>query len=361
MHPILARGKRLALYLGVWMVAGVLLSSLLARPDGPGSPEALAIALPLAATYAFFCLSAWYVSRSAPLATTGTIRVVASALSAALISSAAWLLLARVWIEALSRRGVVADASATFDRDDTVLFGFGVLLYLLSLAGSYLLASFELSREAERRALEGLVLAREAELRSLRAQIDPHFLFNSLHSISALTTVDPQAARRMCVLLADFLRESLALGAEDHIPLSREMDLVKRYLEIERVRFGDRLRVELDDGESGACLVPPLLLQPLVENAVTHGIAHMIDGGTLRVAAARGEGTVTFTIENPCDPERPRGTGTGLGLANVRARLRALHSDDAQLRAGEQGELWRVEIVLPVDLAQRAAGYGQGR
>jgi two-component system sensor histidine kinase AlgZ len=84
---------------------------------------------------------------------------------------------------------------------------------------------------------------------------------------------------------------------------------------------------------------------------VTHGIAHRIDGGTIRVAASRGEGTVTFTVANPCDPDRPRGTGTGLGLSNVRARLRALHGDDARLRAGEEDGVWRVEIVLPVDLA----------
>ena len=349
MHPILARGGRLALYLGVWLLAGVLLSSLIARPGGPGAGEALAIALPLAIIYAFFCLSAWYLSRSAPIATTGTLRLITSVLTAALISSAAWLFLARIWIETLARRRIVADAAATFDRNDTVLFGFGLLLYLLSVASGYLLASFELSREVERRALEGQVLAREAELRSLRAQIDPHFLFNSLHSIGALTTLDPQAARRMCVLLADFLRESLALGGEDRIPLGREMDLVRRYLDVERVRFGDRLRVELDTGNAGSCLVPPLLLQPIVENAVTHGIAHRIDGGTINVDASRGEGTLTLSVANPCDADRPRGTGTGLGLSNVRARLRALHGDEARMRAGEEEGVWRVEIVLPID------------
>jgi signal transduction histidine kinase len=347
MHPILARGGRLALYLGVWLAAGILLSSLIARPGGPGSIEALAIALPLAIVYAFFCLSAWYVSRGAPLANTGAIRLLVTTLASALITSAVWLLLARAWIEMLAGRGLVADASATFDRNDTVLFGFGLLVYLLSLAGGYLLASFEVSREAERRALEGMVLAREAELRSLRAQIDPHFLFNSLHSISSLTTIDPQAARQMCVLLADFLRESLALGGADRIPVNRELDLIRRYLQIEHVRFGDRLRVDLDAADAGACLVPPLLLQPIVENAVTHGIAHTIDGGVVRVTASRGERTVTFAVENPCDRDRPRSSGTGLGLANVRARIRALHGDDAWMRAGEEDGIWRVEIVLP--------------
>jgi hypothetical protein len=348
MHPILARSGRLALYLGTWCAAGVLLSSLIARPGGPGSTDALAIALPLALTYAFFCLSAWYVCRSAPIATTGSIRLVATIGMATLVTSSVWLLIGRGWIELLARRGIVSDARSTFDRNDTVLFGFGLLLYLLSLAGSYLLESFEQSREAERRALEGQVLAREAELRSLRAQLDPHFLFNSLHSISALTTVDPLAARRMCVLLGEFLRDSLALGAEQRIPLHRELDLVRRYLDIERLRYGDRLRVELAARGADACMVPPLLMQPVVENAVTHGIAHLIEGGTIRVAATPGPGTVTMTVENPCDPDRPRSRGAGLGLSNVRARLRALYGHDAQVRAGEEGGVWRVEIVLPL-------------
>ena len=98
------------------------------------------------------------------------------------------------------------------------------------------------------------VLAREAELRSLRAQLDPHFLFNCLHSISALTTADPPAARRMCLLLAEFLRETLALGAERRITIARELKLVDRFLSVERIRFGDRLDVDLSADADAAAL-----------------------------------------------------------------------------------------------------------
>jgi signal transduction histidine kinase len=346
MHPILARGGRLALYLGVWTLVGTLLAGLLAGPGGLSTAQALAIAMPLAVTYAFFCLSAWYVSRTMPLATTGLLRLAGTTLSAAVVSSAAWLVLGRVWIELVARRGVVRDAVGAFQSAGTLLFGFGLLLYLLSLAVSYLFGSFEQSRETERRGLQVQVLAREAELRSLRAQIDPHFLFNSLHSISALTVADPQAARRMCLLLADFLRESLALGSEERITVERELRLVGRFLEIERVRFGDRLHVELTAAGAETCVVPPLLLQPLVENAVTHGVARVVEGGTIRVAASRGASRLTIVVENPCDPDRPRRTGTGLGLANVRARLRALHGDDAQVSAAEHDGVWRVEVVM---------------
>ena len=349
MHPILARGGRLALYLALWILVGGLLAALLAGQGGLTWRAAFAVALPLASAYAFVCLSAWYVSRSMPLAATGAGRIIATALTAAVISSAGWLLLGRIWIGVLARSAFGIDSAATFGGIERLLFGFGVLLYLLSLAVSYLLAAFEESRETERRALQVQVLAREAELRSLRAQIDPHFLFNCLHSISALTTVDAPAARRMCVLLAEFLRDSLALGAADRITLARELALVERFLEVERVRFGNRLQTEVSSGGADACLVPPLLLQPIVENAVTHGVAHVLSGGTIRVAAAHTGSTLSIVVENPCDPDRPRAGGTGVGLANVRARLRALHGTEARVTASEHDGTWRVELVLPAE------------
>ena len=351
MHPILARGRRLALYLGAWTLVGLLLAALLAAPGALGPAASLGIAIPLALVYAFFCLSAWYVARSTPLGPTGPIRLAVTALTASVISSAAWLIVARGWLQLFARGETLAQVDRAFPALRPLIFGFATLLYLLSLAVSYLLATFEHSREAERRGLEGQVLAREAELRSLRAQIDPHFLFNSLHSISALTTADPPAARRMCMLLADFLRDSLALGSEDRITAAREVGLAERFLDIERVRFGDRLRIDVSDAGAGPCLVPPLLLQPIVENAVTHGVAHVLAGGTIRIALSRNAGTLTMVVESPCDPDRPRRTGTGLGLANVRARLRALYGDDARIGAREEDGIWRVEVSLPAETA----------
>jgi two-component system sensor histidine kinase AlgZ len=347
MHPILARGGRLALYLGLWLLVGGLLAALLAGVGALPWGESLAVAIPMALAYAFVCLSAWYVSRSMPLVTTGALRIVATAITAAVISSAIWLLVARGWVEVFARGAGRFDVGRAFPALRALIFGFGVLIYLLSLAVSYLIAAFEASQEAERRALELQVLAREAELRSLRAQIDPHFLFNSLNSISALTAADPPSARRMCVLLGEFLRESLAVGAHDRITVARELRLVERFLAVERIRFGDRLQVEISGGDAGECLVPPLMLQPIVENAVTHGVAHVLEGGAVRVSASRSGDVLSLVVENPCDPDRPKGTGVGVGLANVRARLRALHGLDARLVATENKGVWRVEVALP--------------
>jgi signal transduction histidine kinase len=359
MHPILEHKGRLALYLGLWVMVGALLALALTGRLGLTWLQATLISLPVASAYAFVCLSAWYVARSLPIVTTGTPRIVGTGIVAAVISSAGWLALARLWVAILVRRGWIPDA-ARAGGHESLIFGFGVLLYVLSLAISYLLITFEETREAERRALEVQVLAREAELRSLRAQIDPHFLFNCLHSISALTTADPPAARRMCLLLGDFLRETLALGGEDRISVARELKLVERFLAVERIRFGDRLDVDIEAAPGTESeLVPPLLLQPIVENAVTHGIAHMLERGTIRITATRAAARLSVLVENPCDPDRPRRTGSGVGLSNVRARLKAMHGADALVRTSEQNGTWRVELSFPAQVAAVAPRQAQ--
>jgi hypothetical protein len=346
-HPILAASGRLSLYLGAWVLVGGLLAALLVGRITATWPAAVVVALPLAAAYAFVCLSAWYVSRSLPLRSTGRMRVVATALVASSLSSAGWLIMARVWTSSLRGRGWLGTAPPDLRGFDALMFGLGILLYLFSIAVSYLLITFEETRDAEQRALTVQVLAREAELRSLRAQIDPHFLFNSLHSISALTTVDAAGARRMCLLLAEFLRASLSLEGERHIPLARELALVESFLAVERFRFGDRHRADITLESGGDCQVPPLLLQPIVENAITHGVAHVVEGGTVAIRAARTGSVLSIVVENPCDPDRPRGTGAGVGLANVRARLQAVHGAEATLHATEHKGMWRVALTLP--------------
>ena len=343
MHPLLARGERLALYLALWAVAGALLATLLASEAALSLWTAALVALPLAFAYAFVCLSAWYVARSTPIATSGVTRLIGTALGASLISSAAWLLLARTWNQLLGRWTV----RVPFAEIAGLIFGFGLLLYMLSIAVAYIVAAFEIAREAERRQLQAQVQSREAELRSLRAQIDPHFLFNSLHSISALTAVDAAGARRMTILLGDFLRESLSLGRAERIPLMKELALARKYLDIERVRLGDRLQVEISSDNAGECLVPPLLLQPVVENAVKHGVAHVLEGGAVTVIASSTPARLTVTVENPADADRPTNRGTGMGLENVRSRLRALFGNDASVHWKEHDGRWRVEVMLP--------------
>ena len=353
MHPILGRIDRLAAYLAVWLGAGVLLAGLYTR-FGLGWIEALALLSPLFLVYAFVCLSAWYVSRATPLTTSSILRVLLSSAAASTFASALWLALAQAWIAALSMTAAFAPAADRYAQQLPFMFAFGILLFLLSLAFHYVLLAFESALRAKRRQLELEVVTREAELRALRAQIDPHFLYNSLNSISALTGSDAAGARRMCLLLGEFLRNTLDVSARQRIPLAEELALAGRYLKIEQVRFGSRLRVEQRvDEDAAACLVPPLVLQPLVENAVTHGIAKLLDGGLVRLDISQSNGSLVIVLENPFDGDSGGATARagGMGLDNVRNRLDAMFGRDARMDVRAQDGQFRVELHIPTDLA----------
>ena len=249
MHPILARAERLAAYLAAWLVVAGLLATAMVRQDLTWS-AAFLLLLPVFLFYAFVCLSAWYVCRATPLTTSSAVRLLASSATAAAVASGLLVFAARAWMSVLGAVTSLGPTMEQYERNEALLFASGILLFLLALTVQYLLLAFEFAREAEERRLQLEVLSREAELRALRAQVNPHFLYNSLNSISALTTIDPAGARRMCVLLADFLRDTLAISGQDQIPLADELALTDRFLGIEQVRFGQRLQVErhVDDG-----------------------------------------------------------------------------------------------------------------
>jgi LytS/YehU family sensor histidine kinase len=230
-----------------------------------------------------------------------------------------------------------------------LLVGLGALGYLLAVTASYVVQGFEESAAAARRALELQIAQRDAELRALRSQVDPHFLFNSLNSINGLIAVDPGKARLMCQLLGDFLRESLTVGAAAAIPLEREVALAAQYLKIEQVRFGPRLDVSAQVApESAEAPVPPLILQPLVENAVRHGVATRLEGGAVAIASRRAGERVVISVSNPRDATAS-GRGTGFGLDLVRRRLQAAFGDRAGVTVEAGDEWFRVFITLPIE------------
>lgn len=357
MHPIFASRLRTALYLGGWFSLAPLLAALLVllhpRPYG----EAFAFAGPLTLFYASACLSAWWVCRAHPLGGAHPIRTLLTVFSAAAQASAVWVAAGAVWGAFLARAFDLDPGRATRIADLLPLFLTGMPLYLLSVMAHYMILAFEASRAAERRVFESQVTAREAELRALRAQLNPHFLFNSLNSISSLAAPDPEAARRMCQLLGDFLRQSLSLGGRERVTLSDELALADRYLAIEQVRFGARLGVD-KRADAGAlrCLVPPLLLQPLVENAVKHGVADRVEGGTIRIEAHRRGDALVVEVENPRDPEAPPRRGQGLGLENVRARLDALDRRRTRVDVDRSPDRFRVTLTLPASDEEASDG-----
>jgi two-component system LytT family sensor kinase len=186
----------------------------------------------------------------------------------------------------------------------------------------------------------------EARLEALRLQVHPHFLFNTLNAISAFVEADPERARRMISRLGDLLRRTLDSGTAAELPLGRELDLLGPYLEIQRIRFGDRLSIEVDVTEgTAAALIPALMLQPLVENAVEHGVSRTSNGGRVRLSAERAGDRLRLEIAD--NGPGPTKNGDGIGLANTRARLAGLYGTAGRLELKGAANGTVVTIELP--------------
>ena len=347
MHPVLKRRSRLLLYLGVWVAFGLLLSVVFVFGSRTPAGWAVQFAVPIAVLLGMQSLSFWYLVQSMPPGQTPLLRLTMTWLGVGAISLLVWLTAAYAWAIWLLPEGssYPHQALSTFP----LLIFAGAIGMSLAVLGHYLAGAFERSRNAERRALELQVLTREAELKSLRAQLDPHFLFNSLNSVAALIGQNAAAARQMCFLMAQFFRKSLTLAREQAIALAEEVSLVQTYLAIEQVRFGERLhaRFEIEE-EVRQARVPPLMLQPLVENAVHHGVAHLLEGGEILVTARRREGLLEIVVANPCDPDRPASRGAGVGLANVRARIETLCGHRANVQVQAEEVRFTVTILMPL-------------
>lgn len=348
MHPILVDRRRLQLHLTASAIVGATLALLVRVQSGTPWGPALAFGLPLGLVAASVSLSAWYVCRAMPLSRTPILRVAVAASVAALVSASLWAAIGRIWWHLLTQAGLEMRSGFTV-ATSALLVGLGGLAYLLALVVQYLIQAFEESAEAVRRALESQVGQREAELRALRAQVDPHFLFNSLNSISGLIGADPAKARQMCHMLGDFLRDSLRLGGTARIPLGREVALAEQYLRVEQVRFGARLEVRTVVSPASAEVpVPSLILQPLVENAVRHGVGTRLDGGLVEIQTDRAGERAMIVVSNPRDADGAR-RGLGFGQDIVRRRLAASFGERATLTIESTDDTYRVSLTVPVE------------
>ncbi|MEM9598929.1 MAG: histidine kinase [Acidobacteriota bacterium] len=314
-----------------------------------------------------------------------------------------WALLTPV-VTGLGRRFPILQAGAVDGRNLTLHSLFGILssilmeAYELALASAFGLYALDRAMAALTRASPVLVLVslvtgsavywgvlaatqgwryyqsarrrqrllEEARMTALKAQIHPHFLFNTLHSVSTLMDHDVPGARRMIARLSDLLRSSLAEPPGEEVTLEEELELIRLYLDIEEVRFGDRLVVAFEIApETRRAVVPHLSLQPLVENAVLHGIGKRSDAGRIRVSAGRHDDDLVIEVQDDgpgpgrvgCDnrgSEGSPGSGGGLGLTNTRARLAGLYGDAAGVELAEApGGGCRATVRLPLRHSRR--------
>jgi two-component system LytT family sensor kinase len=230
-----------------------------------------------------------------------------------------------------------------------------LIMYVLIVWAGH---AFELHDRSRIQAIEQSDLKRavaESELQMLKTQLHPHFLFNTLQGISSLTEENPRLAKQMVVALGDLLRAALKHSSVDLVSLQTEMEFVSAYLDLEKMRLGERLTIRVHiSAEARECLVPQLLLQPLVENAIVHGIANSRSGGWVEIRSELNEQHLRLRVENSTSEKAFH--GAGVGLTNTRARLAHLYMEDASLTFGltPRGSAEAV-VVIPVLKGSMAA------
>lgn len=224
----------------------------------------------------------------------------------------------------------------------------GLLIYSVIILIYYLYINAEERQRTMKKQAELQLQVREAEIDRLKAQINPHFLFNSLNSISSLTITKPDSAREMLVKLSSFLRYSLEFNENEMTNLSTEMDHIEQYLEIEKVRFGDRLRFSLQTGDNcDVCKVPNMILQPLFENAIKHGVYESIEPVEIKAEVKYESDILIFSIHNTFDPEVPPRKGKGIGLQNVFNRMNLIYQADNLVNIKKGTNEFEVVLYFP--------------
>ncbi len=224
----------------------------------------------------------------------------------------------------------------------------GLLYYFLIVLLYNLIIYYQNFREKVTSEGELKALVKESELNSLKSQINPHFLFNSLNSISSLTIISPEKAREMIIKLSEFLRYSLSKNEKQLTTLEQEMNNINRYLEIEKIRFGNRLNIVTKIGNE--CLnkkLPWLILQPVIENAIKYGVYENIEESMIELSCWCTGEVLRLSIRNNFDPELIIKKGEGIGLQNIRHRLKIIYNSDNLLKVKNENGIFEVIYTFP--------------
>ena len=334
-----------------WSLLGLMTSlSILISFRIAGMPQSPANAFAMGMTdmymWGLLSAAAIFLSRKISLERFGWTSVVLLNLAAAVA-----LLLARYLVErAILRSGGIRPGPLV--QSITRSFAPRLLTYLGLLLASYGWVYILKHRERELREVQLREELVRAQLGRLKAQLEPHFLFNSLHSISTLLHRDPAAADRMLSRLAEHLRISIRAPDTQLVELEQEVAELQPYLEIEKIRFGRRLRLTIDVRCSSRLLVPHMILQPLVENAIRHGIAPSVQGGHVQIRAEQLGDHVVITVEDDGVgiTEKRDTSGHGVGLANLRARLEHLYGSDQSVDVSQRVAAGTaVRVMLPAE------------
>jgi len=348
-HPILEKGSRLLLWWLVWIFLGLGQSLIYYYAYGHYTFITIPEGIISICIYSGLALMLWYPFRYFNRSVTNSAVLFFNLLVTAALAVTLWILLTNYLTSNLFPK----DQSFPSYWDATLPYriGTGIFIFGLTILSYYLFIS--LNNLSEKKARESKLesLVKETELKMLRSQINPHFLFNSLNSISSLTITDPDKARIMVIKLSEFLRYALSRKDEQPVTLRSELENLGLYLDIEKVRFGNKLVSEVTITED--CynvMLPVMLLQPIYENAVKHGVYESIETVKIVTTAEIINGYLNISISNNYDPESIPTKGTGTGLINVSRRIELVYGNRGSITTKKENNIFTVNIAVPINI-----------
>lgn len=336
-----------------WLLLTLSICALISITFNSSMADALLLLTPMYLLCLILIVPNYYICRGLPLGQSPWLLLIGSQALSLIIITGLWSALGEAYALLLDRMQDSERFGTLFTTSQPMNLTVVAIQYEVIVLMHYLFFAIEKTRDLEKAALQQKLLISQAELQTLKAAVHPHFLFNSLNTLANISLSAPEQAHRFCLLIADFLRYSVAYGKKTSVTLNDELEHVQNYLGIERERFGARLKTSFDiDDSLRELLVPPLILFPVVENAIKHGIDSCLDGGTLELIARSRESMVVIEVVNPVDELGRKQKGTGHGLSSVERRLRNRYGDKALLKTVREKGRFKVQIYFPLAAAE---------
>ena len=334
----------------IWAALGAGICMLLSATTSALLRDCLLLFIPLHFVWLLLMLPNYYICRGLPLNQTAPLRLLGSQVFNLLVILAMWVIAGEAYAGLLDSVYQQPRWRSLFEEGLTVNLAFVVIQFGALVLVHYLYFAMEKTRDMERAALQQKLLISQAELQALKATVHPHFLFNSLNTLANIALTSSDKAHRFCLLIAEFLRYSITYSDNSTATLGEELEHVQNYLGIERERFGERIETRFDIDDSLLdTIVPPLILFPVIENAVKHGIDSRLEGGMVSIVARRGEDTLIIEVSNPVDELGRKLKGAGHGLSSLEQRLKNLYRGQARLKTVRESGQFTVGIWIPLE------------
>ena len=346
MHPIFIKSRNIIYYVSIWGIIAIFHAIALSHYYSFDHLIAITDSFVFNALFSVIAIGLWYTVRFNSFDQRHIQDVVINHIGVALISMVIWFFSGYFMLhEMFSEHN---DYLVFLNQSIPWRLATGLFYYALTVLVYYLIISYRNLQEKVQNEMELKALVKETELSMLKSQINPHFLFNSLNSISSLTITNPAKAQEMIIKLSEFLRHSISHKEEQMVPMHEEVEHIMRYLEIEKIRFGDRLHYHFKlDVACKNFPVPAMILQPIFENAIKHGVYESTEEVTIYFECNPASQGMSLKISNDYDPQAPPRKGNRMGIKNIANRLKLIYQSDDLLKISKGEKIFEVELFLP--------------